>query len=83
MAKHNQTKTNSTQGEIMKQKRWKPKEDEIFWAIRLLYFRCYVRKCYFNGGKDNLWSIKIGNCFKTKAEAKRKRKQIIKLLKER
>lgn len=60
----------------MKAKRWKPKEGGKYWYINTDWIT------WFNDSIDRK-RHKMGNCFKTKKEAERKRKQILKVLKER
>lgn len=73
--------------------KWKPKEGEEYWTIQIIdEIGIYVEKYqavtkeefdYERAKKADEMTCKLGNCFKTRAEAERKMEQILKVLKAR
>lgn len=65
----------------MKQKRWKPKLGQMFYAIWVSSDEATVEDWTFwnEGTTKKMWEI--GNCFETEKEAQQKLKQIKAILK--
>lgn len=58
-------------------KNWKPKIMEYYWMIRSLQSTPNLRHWRWNDDGLDQSNLKIGNCFKTKAEAQKKLKEIL------
>jgi hypothetical protein len=48
--------------------RWKPKTDDKYWCLDL---PSHIKKLYWHNDNANKFNYEMGNCFRTKGEAKK------------